>query len=154
MNVSMQDTYNHGWKLGSVIAGSAKPSILKTYQVERHEVALNLIATDHAASRFYSQNFTNGSSSTINGMQQETLEKFREKHQMFLSGVAVDYSKSIMTASTDECTEDCHHTKHRLVLAKQHLAPKIGLGIRLPSYKVINQVEARPAHLAEMLKSD
>ncbi len=39
MNVSMQDTYNLGWKIGLVVQGLAKPSILKTYQSERRRIA-------------------------------------------------------------------------------------------------------------------
>ena len=31
MNVSMQDTYNLGWKLASVLEGRAKPDLLRTY---------------------------------------------------------------------------------------------------------------------------
>jgi 2-polyprenyl-6-methoxyphenol hydroxylase-like FAD-dependent oxidoreductase len=43
MNVSMQDSYNLGWKLGLVVKGIAQPSILKTYQSERRRIAKDLI---------------------------------------------------------------------------------------------------------------
>ena len=35
MNVSLQDGYNIGWKLASVLKGLAPPSILETYVLER-----------------------------------------------------------------------------------------------------------------------
>src|SRR5438034_8049988 len=43
MNVSMQDTFNLGWKLISVLEGRAKPELLRTYTVERHTIAQGLI---------------------------------------------------------------------------------------------------------------
>jgi phenol 2-monooxygenase len=39
MNVSMQDTYNLGWKLAYVLEGRAKPDLLRTYTIERHAIA-------------------------------------------------------------------------------------------------------------------
>jgi 2-polyprenyl-6-methoxyphenol hydroxylase-like FAD-dependent oxidoreductase len=54
MNVSMQDAYNLGWKLGLVVKGVAQSSILKTYQSERRRIAQDLIAFDHKFSRLFS----------------------------------------------------------------------------------------------------
>lgn len=54
MNVSMQDAYNLGWKLGLVVKGIAQPSILKTYQSERRRIAQDLIDFDHKFSRLFS----------------------------------------------------------------------------------------------------
>lgn len=54
MNVSMQDTYNLGWKLGAVINGLSSRSILKTYQSERRRIAQDLIDFDHKFSRLFS----------------------------------------------------------------------------------------------------
>src|SRR6185437_14901813 len=39
MNVSIQDTYNLTWKLGSVITRVAHPCILDTFEPERRPVA-------------------------------------------------------------------------------------------------------------------
>jgi phenol 2-monooxygenase (NADPH) len=153
MNVSMQDTYNLGWKIGAVITGLAKQSILDSYQTERHQVALDLIATDQAASSFYSQNIANGLP-LADGAERETLQAFRERHQMFLSGVTVDYSRSMLTASADGPAGSLNAADWKQVLTKQYLAPGIKIGMRLPSSKVLNQAEARPVHLAELLKSD
>ena len=54
MNVSMQDTYNLGWKIALVAKGIAKRSILSTYQSERRRVAQDLIDFDHSFSRLFS----------------------------------------------------------------------------------------------------
>ena len=46
MNVSMQDAFNLGWKLVSVLEGRAKPELLRTYSIERHAIAQGLIDFD------------------------------------------------------------------------------------------------------------
>jgi 2-polyprenyl-6-methoxyphenol hydroxylase-like FAD-dependent oxidoreductase len=54
MNVSMQDSYNLGWKVGLVVKKVLKRSILKTYESERRQIAQDLIAFDHKFSRLFS----------------------------------------------------------------------------------------------------
>ena len=54
MNISMQDTYNLGWKITLVVKGLAKRSVLRTYQSERRRIAQDLIAFDHRFSRLFS----------------------------------------------------------------------------------------------------
>ena len=46
MNVSMQDGFNLGWKLGHVLTGLAPESLLATYSAERQPVAQQLIDFD------------------------------------------------------------------------------------------------------------
>ena len=46
MNVSMQDGFNIGWKLGHVLEGRSPESLLATYSAERQVVAQNLIDFD------------------------------------------------------------------------------------------------------------
>ncbi len=46
MNVSMQDGFNLGWKLGSVLTGRSPESLLSTYSAERQVIAQNLIDFD------------------------------------------------------------------------------------------------------------
>lgn len=46
MNVSMQDGFNLGWKLGAVVTGLAPASLLSTYAAERRPVAQQLIDFD------------------------------------------------------------------------------------------------------------
>ncbi|WP_405373099.1 MULTISPECIES: FAD-dependent monooxygenase [unclassified Microbacterium] len=46
MNVSMQDGFNLGWKLGHVLSGLAPASLLSTYGAERRPVAQQLIDFD------------------------------------------------------------------------------------------------------------
>ena len=46
MNVSMQDGFNLGWKLGHVLTGLAPEALLSTYSAERQPVAQQLIDFD------------------------------------------------------------------------------------------------------------
>ncbi|GAA1646722.1 FAD-dependent monooxygenase [Microbacterium flavum] len=46
MNVSMQDGFNLGWKLGAVISGQSPATLLATYGTERRPVAQQLIDFD------------------------------------------------------------------------------------------------------------
>src|SRR5262245_4633271 len=46
MNVSMQDAFNLGWKLASVLRKRCPPSLLHTYSAERRAIAKELIEFD------------------------------------------------------------------------------------------------------------
>ena len=46
MNVSMQDAFNLGWKLASVVRRRCRPSLLHTYSAERRAIAKELIDFD------------------------------------------------------------------------------------------------------------
>ncbi|MFB6555362.1 FAD-dependent monooxygenase [Streptomyces sp. NPDC056405] len=50
MNTSIQDSYNLGWKLASVLRGDASEELLDTYHSERHEVGRGLLANTRAQS--------------------------------------------------------------------------------------------------------
>jgi len=54
MNVSMQDTFNLGWKLVHVLQGRADASLLRSYSKERLTEAKRLVETDHKWSRIMS----------------------------------------------------------------------------------------------------
>lgn len=44
MNTGMQDSFNLGWKLALVVAGTASETLLDSYHAERHPVAAHVIA--------------------------------------------------------------------------------------------------------------
>ena len=52
MNTGLQDAFNLGWKLASVLTGKARPSLLKSYDAERVPVAEQLLAGTDKAYRF------------------------------------------------------------------------------------------------------
>ncbi|KAK8128801.1 Phenol 2-monooxygenase [Apiospora sp. TS-2023a] len=130
MNVSMQDSYNLGWKLSGVLKGQLQSHVLETYETERRPVAESLIAVDQETVAFYATRGEN--------VATRDLQCFRERHYAFLSGVAIQYEGSALVYASS-ATE---------------LAKGIQLGRRMSSYRVINYADARPTELASKLASD
>ncbi|KAJ5696317.1 hypothetical protein N7536_006729 [Penicillium majusculum] len=149
MNVSMQDTYNLGWKLAHVINGLSEPSILQTYESERKQIAKDLIAFDHRFSRLFSGRPAKDIMDE-EGVSMEEFKRAFEKGNEFASGIAVNYAASILVAKEMDVTEQGNHA----IISKPDLATKIDIGKRIPSFKVLNHADARPWHLQELLKSN
>jgi phenol 2-monooxygenase len=158
MNVSMQDTYNLCWKIASVLTGTSDRSILKTYQSERRRIAQDLIAFDHKFSRLFSGRPAKDMMDEAGISMAEFKEAF-EKGNLFASGTAVDYGSSVIVAkegSSEEQgdgTDVGQKTVALRVVGKQELSRGIKLGMRMNSFKVLNQSDARPWHFQEILRS-
>ncbi len=161
MNVSMQDCYNLGWKIGAVVKGIAKRSILKTYQSERRRIAQDLIEFDHRFSRLFSGRPAKDAADEAGISMAEFKDAF-EKGNMFASGIAVDYGASMLVAKAGSATDQGDGTDvgptlmngaERLV-GKQELAGNIKMGMRFPSFQVLNQSDARPWQFQQFLTSN
>ncbi|KAL2285460.1 hypothetical protein FJTKL_08130 [Diaporthe vaccinii] len=138
MNVSMQDTFNLGWKIALVLKGIASPEILSTYANERRQVAQDLIDFDHRFSRL----FSGRPAKDVMDAEGVSMEEFKDaflKGNMFASGLSVKYSASDLVASN---------------ASNQSLATGLPVGMRFNSFKVLNQADARPWHFQERLKAD
>ena len=160
MNVSIQDTYNLGWKIAAVVKGIAKRSILKTYQTERRVIAQDLIAFDHKFSRLFSGRPAKDAADET-GISVEELKEVFRKGIMFTAGLAVDYGASPLVAKSgalavdgDGITTGFDADSPGKVVGKQKLAMNIPLGKRFPSHRILNQSDARPWHLGHRLRSD
>ena len=71
----------------------------------------------------------------------------------------INYGTSVIVAKEGDSVEQGDGTEvagslQRRVISKTHLATKIDIGKRMPSFKVLNQSDARPWHLQELLKSN
>ena len=160
MNISMQDSYNLGWKLGLVIRGIAKPSLLKTYESERRPFAKELIEFDKTWSGLLSKPPPKAGPSQTGVANHDFIEAFR-KQRLFTTGVAVDYGPSCLIAKPHDekasigasCELKSHQSELRIE-SKQHLATNVPLGQRFPSFRVINHCSAQSWHLGALLKSD
>jgi phenol 2-monooxygenase len=89
MNVSMADAWNLGWKLGSVLRGTARPELLHTYSEERHAVAKELIDFDREFSRL----FRGASGSDDAAVDPEEFQKYFVAQGRFTAGVATRYAR-------------------------------------------------------------
>ncbi|KAI4255270.1 MAG: hypothetical protein L6R42_006817, partial [Xanthoria sp. 1 TBL-2021] len=145
MNVSMQDTYNLGWKLGSVIRGYARRDILSTYTSERRTIAQELIAFDHRFSRLFCGRPARPGTDEI-GISVEEFKAEFEKSLLFASGLSVNYAASALTAKSPNTDKG--------KVSPTLLAKNIKLGERFPSAQVLNQADACPWQFSHFLRSD
>ena len=155
MNVSMQDTYNLGWKIANVVQGLAKRSILATYEFERRKIAQDLIAFDHRFSRLFSGRPARDAADEA-GISIAEFKSVYEKGALFAAGLSVDYNASMLVAKPGDSIETDGPDANgvRTFLGKQTLAKNVKLGMRFASYNVVNQSDSRPFHFGHFLKSD
>lgn len=148
MNVSMQDTYNLGWKLALVLKGFARRELLSTYEEERRALALELIAFDKQYSKLWSSRSAKDNSDE----GATSVDAFKEafiKQKLFSSGFAVDYGPyTLVVKESHQISDGSKRT------SKQHLATNIQLGKRFPNARVVNQSDGRPWEFAKWLKAD
>ena len=91
MNVSMQDGYNLGWKLAAVLQGRAAPGLLRTYHVERHAVARELIDFDREWSKIMASPPRDPARPALGGVDPAELEAYFVRSGRYTAGVATRY---------------------------------------------------------------
>lgn len=135
MNVSMQDAYNLGWKIGLACKGLVRPkAVLPTYDMERKLVAKELIAFDRRFSELLSMH----SAKDITESSVE-LKQFFKKAPLFTTGIGVNYASSILTVLDDEA---------------HGLAKYVVPGKRFASCQVTNHSDGRFWELHHRMPSD
>ena len=160
MNVSMQDAFNLGWKVAGAVKGLWGREVLRTYQSERRRIAQDLIDFDHRFSRLFSGRPAKDVMDE-EGISMADFKTAFEKGNMFASGIAVDYGASAIVAKKGDAKEQGDGTEVDIgggnkerVESKQELAKEVMVGKRMPSFKVLNQADARPWHFQELLPSN
>lgn len=157
MNVSMQDSYNLGWKIAHCVQHKAPRSILKTYQSERRRIAQDLIEFDHKFSRLFSGRPAKDAADEA-GVSMDEFKRVFLKGAMFASGLSVDYGRSMLVAKEGDAADQGDGTdvrgESKNVVSKQTLAKNCPLGMRFPTFQVLNQSGARPWQFQQWLKSD
>ncbi|QKJ20099.1 FAD-dependent monooxygenase [Microbacterium hominis] len=131
MNVSMQDGYNLGWKLGHVVTGLAPASLLQTYSAERQPVAQQLIDFDREWSSLMARK-----PEEISDPQE--LATFYLGTAEFPSGFMTQYGPSAIVTDA----------------AHQALAAGFPLGKRLKSAEVTRVSDGNVVHLGHHAKAD
>ncbi|GAB26151.1 putative phenol 2-monooxygenase [Gordonia polyisoprenivorans NBRC 16320 = JCM 10675] len=131
MNVSMQDGFNIGWKLGHVLSGRAPEELLSTYSAERQVIAQNLIDFDREWSSMMAKRPEEFDSPS-------ELEDFYVKTAEFPAGFMTQYSPSMIIA-------DATH---------QDLATGFPIGKRFKSAPVVRVGDANPVQLGHHHRAD
>ncbi|GAA4840401.1 FAD-binding monooxygenase [Actinomycetospora corticicola] len=128
MNVSMADAWNLGWKLGTVLRGTSRPEILRTYSTERQAVAQRLIEFDREFAALFSDR----------DAEPEKFQHYFREQGRYTAGVAVRYGPSMLTGEP----------------AHQHLAEGFPVGMRFHSAPVVRLADAKPMHLGHAARAD
>jgi len=131
MNVSMQDGFNIGWKLGHVLTGLSPASLLETYSSERQPVAQQLIDFDREWSSLMARK-----PEEISDPQE--LATFYLGTAEFPSGFMTQYGPSQIVA-------DVEH---------QDLATGFPIGKRFKSSEVVRVCDGNAVHLGHHAKAD
>jgi len=129
MNVSMQDAFNLGWKLASVLRGRCAPLLLHTYSAERQAVAKELIDFDREWASILA---------SAKGADPEKTQRYFVQHGRYTAGTATHYRPSLLTGEA----------RH------QHLAKGLLIGKRFHSAPVIRLADAKPVHLGHVAEAD
>ncbi|GAA1927472.1 FAD-dependent monooxygenase [Microbacterium aoyamense] len=131
MNVSMQDGFNLGWKLGSVLTGRAPEALLATYAAERRPVAQELIDFDREWSSLMARK-----PGEISDPQE--LATYYLATAEFPSGFMTRYGPSRIVG------DDAH----------QDLASGFPIGKRFKSSPVVRVSDGNAVHLGHHAKAD
>ncbi len=138
MNVSLQDGYNIGWKLASILKGQTGPELLKTYIIERQRIAEILINWDKVwVKQMASMGKDAGGVLDADG--KIDFSEIFVKAEAFTAGLTVTYDDSSITRAKG---------------SSQQLATNLIVGMRFPSVQVVRFCDAFPMQLVRALPSD
>ncbi len=135
MNVSMQDTFNLGWKLVHVLQGRADASLLRSYSKERLTEAKRLVETDHHWARIMSAPTTQAERE---GLEEPRIIRNFKQNLEFTGGLAVHYEPSALTGPT----------------TWQALATGQTIGRRFHSAPVVRVSDAKQMQLGHVAEAD
>jgi phenol 2-monooxygenase len=136
MNVSMQDGFNLGWKLASVLRERCARHLLHTYSAERQAIAKELIEFDREWASMLAS--SQKAPAEGKGFDPAETQRYFVQHGRYTAGTATRYRPSLLTG------EDTH----------QHLAKGLTIGTRFHSAPVIRVADAKPVHLGHVVKAD
>ncbi|KAK0623750.1 FAD binding domain-containing protein [Immersiella caudata] len=134
MNVSLQDGHNIGWKLGMILRGLAKPSLLETYVAEREKTAVELIEFDRGFTKLFSSKYR-----AENGITPEFFAEQFVKAGRYTAGQAVLYNgNDIIEPGEGDAA----------------LGSRVTVGMRFPSAQVVRFCDAKAMQLAKAMPAD
>jgi phenol 2-monooxygenase len=138
MNVSMQDSFNLGWKLAAVLRGRCAPELLHSYSAERQAIASELIAFDREWAALLSAPLKAAGDPQGAGVDPAEVQDYFVRHGRYTAGTATRYAPSLLTGDA----------------SFQHLAQGFLVGTRFHSAPVIRLADAKPVHLGHVCKAD
>jgi phenol 2-monooxygenase len=131
MNVSMQDGFNLGWKLGAVLEGRSPESLLETYSAERQKIAQDLINFDKEWSTLMAKKPEEFESA-------QALGEFYVRTAEFPAGFMTQYEPSMITGAATH----------------QGLAQGFPVGKRFKSEMALRVADRNPIQLGHHARAD
>ena len=138
MNVSMQDTFNLGWKLAAVLRGRCPPRLLHTYSAERQAVAKELIDFDREWAAMLSAPLKKPGDPAGIGVDPAEVPRYFVQHGRYTAGTATRYKLAQLTGPS----------------TYQHLAQGLLIGTRLHSTPVVRLGDGKRMQLGQTLAAD
>jgi phenol 2-monooxygenase (NADPH) len=138
MNVSMQDTFNLGWKLAAVLEGCSPESLLHSYSAERQAIAHELIDFDKEWSAIMASPAKDPANPAAGGVDPAELQEYFVRWGRYTAGVATRYAPSSLIGAATH----------------QHLAKGFTIGMRFHSASVIRLADAKPVQLGHAARAD
>lgn len=132
MNVSMQDTFNLGWKLAAVLGRRCAPELLHSYSAERRAIAQELIDFDREWAAILASAAKQG------GADAAKTQDYFVRHGRYTAGTATHYRPSVLTGDA----------------TFQQLATGFVIGKRFHSAPVIRLGDAKPLQLGHVVQAD
>ncbi|KAI9798955.1 MAG: hypothetical protein M1833_004308 [Piccolia ochrophora] len=147
MNISIQDTYNLGWKLVECLQWKAHRSLLSTYESERRPVAQDLINFDQTYSKLWGTSL-DAKASQVTEERITPLQAMFQRHVEFTTGLTTRYASNLIV--WDQAPNDSMTPRNSTV----QLAKNLVVGMRMPDFQVVNQSDAVPCQIHGLLKFD
>jgi phenol 2-monooxygenase (NADPH) len=139
MNVSMQDAFNLGWKLVSVLQKCSPPSLLHTYSAERQAVAKELIDFDREWAKMLSAPLkSTANPDAKDAVEPAQVQRYFVQHGRYTAGTATRYPAGALIG------ESTH----------QQLAAGLVIGTRFHSAPVLRIGDGKPMQLGQALAAD
>jgi len=133
MNVSLQDGHNIGWKLGMILRGLARPSMVETYVLERQRTATELIEFDRHFTQLFSSKYRQE-----NGISPQQFAEGFVKAGRYTAGQSIQYDESEITKFGEGAKDG-------------DIASKVVVGRRFPSAQVVRFCDAKAVQLVKGL---
>ena len=138
MNVSMQDSFNLGWKIAAVLRGLSPPKLLETYSEERRAIAQELLDFDREWAAMFSAKPKAADDVDGAGVDPNEFRKYFIRKGRFTAGTETRYRPSLIIG-------DPNH---------QNLATGFTIGMRFHSAPVTRLADAKRVHLGHAVKAD
>jgi phenol 2-monooxygenase len=138
MNVSMQDTFNLGWKLAAVLEGRSAPELLHSYSAERQAIAKDLIDFDKEWSATIARSPYDPEHPELGGLEPGALQAAFVTSGHYTAGLATRYTPSTLTGAATH----------------QALATGFPIGMRFHSAPVVRISDAKEVQLGHTHEAD